>query len=179
MTRYDIYTALIGVASVLFALAIYFGDFDSNVRIIFMAVGAVIFLHSAFTLYRSAQGKITMPGEYVPEEISQIALLNTADEIVSTWELYGRTSAVIGKDFGENQVDVDLSATPYSAMIDVEHAVLNYVGGAWYVEDLGSQNGISIKKSGQKETYKLSSLQPCKLDLGDIIFVGMCRLKFN
>ena len=106
-------------------------------------------------------------------------MLNKNGEIISTWELYGKTSAVIGKDIGENQVDINLNETPYAAMIDVEHAVLNYADGNWYIEDLDSQNGISIQKIGQDKAYKLSSLQPCKLDFGDIIFIGVCQLKLN
>lgn len=88
----------------------------------------------------------------------------------------GKISAVIGKDIGENHVDINLNETPYAAMIDVEHAVLNYADGNWYIEDLDSKNGISIQKVGQDKAYKLSALQPCKLDFGDIIFIGVCQL---
>ena len=94
-------------------------------------------------------------------------------------ELYGRTSAVIGKDIRENLVDIDLSNTSYAAMVDVEHAVLNFAGGSWYIEDLDSENGISIQKFLDGEVYKLSASQPCKLDSGDIIFIGMCQLKLH
>ena len=179
MTRYDIYTAIIGIISVFFTLTIYFGGLDFGAKIFLMVVGAAIFFHSAFTLYRSLKGKSPARRDTIPATISQIALLNKNGETISTWELYGKTSMVIGKDFGENEVGVDLGKTQYAAMIDIEHAVLNYVSGSWYIEDLGSQNGISIKKFGQEKDYKLSSLQPCKLDLGDIIYIGVCQLKLN
>jgi hypothetical protein len=130
-------------------------------------------------LYRSLKEKNSLPINFENETIMQISLLNKNGEIISSWELYGKTSVVIGKDFGENQVDIDLSETQYAAMIDVEHAVLNYVSGNWYIEDLDSQNGISVKKFGQEKAYKLSSSQPCKLDFGDIIFIGLCQLKLN
>ena len=96
-----------------------------------------------------------------------------------SWELYGRTSAIIGKDVGENAVDIDLSKNPYAALIDVEHAVMNYADGSWYIEDLDSRNGISIKKFGQEKIYRLSSLQPCKLDFGDVLIIGVCQLKLH
>lgn len=111
--------------------------------------------------------------------ITQISLLNKDGEIVRSWELYGLTSAVIGKDIRENHVYIDLGWTAYAAMVDVEHAVLNFAGGDWYVEDLDSENGLSVKKTALGEVFKLSASQPCKLDSGDIIFVGLCQLKLN
>ncbi len=179
MTRYDFYTALIGIISVFFSLAIYFGEINFYAKIFLIICGAAIFSHSTFTLYRILKEKNSAQENFYSKNISQISLLNQKGEIISSWELYGKNSAVIGKDFGENQVDIDLSETPYAAMIDIEHAVLNYADGNWYIEDLDSQNGISIKKFGQEEIYKLSSSQPCKLDFGDIIFIGVCQLKLN
>ena len=57
--------------------------------------------------------------------------------------MFEKISLVIGKDIRENHVDVNLNQSPYAAMIDIEHAVLNYAGGSWYIEDLGSK-----KRSG-------------------------------
>ncbi len=182
MTRYDIYTALIGVISVFFSLTVFFGDLSDYVKIFLIVTGAAIFLHSAYTLYKASFKKVDAEKTFSPNaitQITQISLLNKNGEIISTWELYGKTSAVIGKDIGENSVDINLNETPYAAMIDIEHAVLNYADGNWYIEDLDSQNGISIQKVGQDKPYKLSSLQPCKLDFGDIVFIGVCQLKLN
>ena len=179
MTRYDIYTALIGVISVFFSLTVFLGDLPQYVKIFLIVTGTIIFFHSAYTLYKASSKKVVTEKNFTPAAISQISLLNKNGEIISTWELYGKTSAVIGKDIGENQVDINLSETPYAAMIDIEHAVLNYAGGNWYIEDLDSKNGISIQKVGQDKAYKLSALQPCKLDFGDIIFIGVCQLKLN
>lgn len=147
----------------------------------FFCVGAAIFGHCALTLYRALKAQQTAYTVDTAESraITQIALLNRDGEIVRSWELYGRTTAVIGKDIRENHVDIDLGWTAYAAMVDVEHAVLNYAGGEWYVEDLDSENGLSVKKTDSGEVFKLTASQPCKLDLGDIIFVGMCRLKLN
>lgn len=180
MSRYDLYTAIIGILSVCFSLSVALKPFSVEAKIFFVSVGAIIFFHSAWLLYRSltnrnSSGKIISDSD----EITQITLLNEKGQGVTSWELYGRTSAVIGKDLGNNFVDIDLSKSPYAAMVDVEHAVLNYAGGNWYVEDLNSENGISVKKFDKAERYKLSVSQPCKLDFGDIIFVGMCQLKLN
>jgi len=144
-------------------------------QVVLTVLGAAIFFHSVWILYRALKGRNVHRGIF--KRIDKVVLLNNNGEDIFSWELYGKTSVVIGKDLGENRVDIDLSKNPYAAMIDVEHAVLNYAEGNWYVEDLDSRNGISIQKVGQKKSYKLSATQPCKLDLGDIIFVGMCRLK--
>ena len=111
--------------------------------------------------------------------ITQITLLNKNGDGVFSWELYGKTSAVIGKDIRENLVGIDLSQSPYAAMIDVEHAILNYADGNWYIEDLDSANGISIKKFDDNEIYRLSASEPCKLDFDDIIFICMCQLRLE
>lgn len=184
MTRFDLYTALIGICGVLFSLIVFIGELPSFIKIPLIIFGVIVFIHSAYTLYRSLTDDKFLEVESAlrnstSNTISTISLLNKNGDIIFSWELYGRTSAVIGKDVGENFVDIDLGKNPYASMVDVEHAVLNYADGNWYVEDLDSQNGISIKKIGQERIYKLSSLQPCKLDFGDIIFIGMCQLKLS
>lgn len=180
MSRYDLYTACIGIISVFFVLAVIIGELPGGVKIFLGILGTAIFFHSVVTLYRELKFGEThrrLINIQNSKRIDKVTLLNKNGEDIFTWELYGKISVVIGKDFGENHVDIDLSKNPYAAMIDVEHAVLNYAEGNWYVEDLDSRNGVSIKKLGQKKSYKLSSTQPCKLDYGDVIFVGMCQLK--
>ena len=108
--------------------------------------------------------------------ISELALLSEEDTELMVWDMYGKVSLVIGRDMGENQVDVDLSQSPYSGMVDVEHAVLNYSGGNWYIEDLGSTNGISVRKAQDGRSYRISANTPCRVENGDVLSVGMNRL---
>ena len=176
MSRYKLYTTLIGVISVLFMLTVYESEFDFPVKILLTVLGVSIFLHSAWTLYNSNDHKKNFKRE-TQKIINKISLIDKTGEIISSWELYGKISMIIGKDIGENFVDIDLSQSPYAAMVDVEHAVLNYSDGDWYIEDLDSKNGVAIKKVGQKKSYKLSATEPCKLDFGDIIFIGNCQLR--
>ena len=109
-------------------------------------------------------------------QITELALLNDENEPIAFLDMYGKISLVIGVDFGENNVDVNLKNSTYSSMIDIEHAVLNYSNGNWYVEDIGSVNGRSIIKSDGKK-YKLTSSEPCILDKGDILCVSLTKLK--
>ena len=181
MSKYNLYTALIGILSVFFMLSIELGNLATGKKIFFVAVGLMIFAHSTWTLYRALTTRAA--AEKISESqlntITQITLLNKNGDSVSSWELYGKTSAVIGKDIGENWVDIDLSQSPYAAMIDIQHAILNYANGNWYIEDLGSANGISIKKFDDNEIYRLSASEPCNLDFGDMIFIGMCQLRLD
>ena len=184
MTRYDLYTALMGICAVFLSLTVYIGELPIFAKIPLIIFGVIVFVNCAYTLYRSFTSEKFLEMESAlnhpnANPITQISLLNKNGESILEWELYGRTSVIIGKDIGENYVDIDLGKTAYASMIDVEHAVLNYAEGNWYIEDLDSQNGISIKKLGQDQVYKLSSLQACKLDFGDIIIIGMCQLKVS
>lgn len=109
-------------------------------------------------------------------KVTEVQLLNEEGQTLATWPLYGKASMVIGRDVGENRVDINLAPSTYASMVDVEHAVLNYTGGSWYVEDLTSKNGVSVQSSKDGRKYKLASDQPCKLDAGDIIYIGLARL---
>ena len=53
MTRFDLYTALIGICGVLFSLTIFIGVLPPFVKIPLIIFGVVVFIHSAYTLYRS------------------------------------------------------------------------------------------------------------------------------
>lgn len=109
---------------------------------------------------------------------TELALLNEEGEDLAIWDIYGKNGIVIGRDTGENSVTVDLGNTVYAGMIDVEHAVLNFFNSAWYIEDISEKNGVSIRKSDGKK-YKISYGKSCRLEPGDIIFIGPTRLQIR
>ena len=112
-------------------------------------------------------------------EISQILLLGEDNNITDTWDIYRKTSIVFGRDEGENQVDINLKNTDYAGTVDGEHAVMNYSGGSWYIEDLDSENGTRIQRNGEDKPYRVSSREPCKVEKGDIIYLGLAPLKIR
>lgn len=177
MARFNLYTTLIGIISVLFVLTVYSSAFNFVLKILLTALGVGVFLHSAWLLYSAKVNRQVLKITKSKKLIRKIFLLDEEERVIKDWDLYGRVSVIVGKDVGENSVDIDLSQSPYAAMIDVEHAVLNYADGDWFIEDLDSRNGISIKKFGQNRIYKLSSTEPCKLDFGDTILIGNCHLR--
>ncbi len=149
---------------------------EGRERIWVLAGGAAIALFFALLAFseRKAREKRLLQGsmeEQIPLEdmdnISELALLSEEDTELMVWDMYGKVSLVIGRDVGENQVDVDLSQSSYPGMVDVEHAVLNFSNGNWYIEDVGSNNGISIHKGQANRLYKISADSPCRVESGE------------
>ena len=151
---------------------------------VFMGVAgttAIVFLILAVVDIRKVSRLMGGTWFELPEDakvIMEAVLLSEEDTELMVWDMYGKTSLVIGRDFKENQVDIDLSESPYASMVDIEHAVLNFSYGTWFVEDLGSKNGISVKKDDSR-VYRLSADTPCRLDRGDCLYVGRNRLLFR
>lgn len=111
--------------------------------------------------------------------ISELLLLGEDSNVTDTWDIYGKTSIVFGRDEGEFQVDVNLKNTDYAGTIDGEHAVMNYSGGSWYIEDLDSENGTRIQRGGEGKMYKVSSREPCRVERGDIIYLGLAPIRIK
>jgi len=105
----------------------------------------------------------------------QLVLLDERDKPLKSWDLAGRTALIIGKKNETEDVDVDLTECEYSTFIDELHGVLNYCLDSWYIEDLGSKNGIKIKKVEDGGCYKVTN-RPCKVSAGDVIYVANTRL---
>ncbi len=111
--------------------------------------------------------------------ISEILLLGEDNNITDTWDIYKKTSIVFGKDEGQNQVDINLKNTDYAGTVDGEHAVMNYSNGSWYIADLDSENGTRIQRNGEDKPYRVSSREPCKVEKGDIVYLGLAPLKIR
>ena len=107
--------------------------------------------------------------------IERLILLDEQNKPVKSWDMTGRTAMLIGRSGGEEDVDVDLEDCTYSSFIDFLHAVLNFAQDEWYVEDLGSQNGIKIRKVVDGECYKVMG-RPCRVEAGDILYIANTRL---
>ena len=52
---------------------------------------------------------------------------------------------------------------------------------SWYdidrIEDLGSRNGVRIQDAKDGKLYQVSKEHPCRINAGDIIFIGNTRLR--
>ncbi len=108
--------------------------------------------------------------------VRELILLDENEKPVKAWNLAGRVSLLIGRDNPKEPVDVDLEECEYSALIDEQHAVLNYCMDAWYVEDLNSMNGIRVRKISDGLCYRVSRNRPCRLESGDLLFIANTKL---
>lgn len=108
--------------------------------------------------------------------IMKLYLLDEEGEITNEWSIEGETSLLIGKKTSEGEVDIDLSTTEYESLINNEHAMLNYVSGAWYIEDYDSLNGIGIKRADKRMKSKLKHESPYRINTGDILYIANTRI---
>lgn len=109
-------------------------------------------------------------------QIRELILLDENEKPIKSWDLAGKISMLVGKNNGEEPVDVDLEECEYSALIDYQHAVLNYCMDSWYVEDLNSHNGIRIRKIDDGISYKVMKSRPCRLMPGDMLLIANTKL---
>ena len=110
--------------------------------------------------------------------LSELVLLSEEDTVVKTWNILGKNSLVIGKKNSEEDIDIDLSDTYFSGTVSDVHAILNYVDGSWYIEDMQSKNGTQIKGSLEDKLYNIKDGQS-KLAKKDYIFIGLNKLQIR
>lgn len=109
----------------------------------------------------------------------ELILLDENDKPVKSWDLTGQTSMIVGRKNKDEEVDVDLSNCEYSALIDIQHAVLNFCLDSWYLEDLDSHNGVKIRKIEDGVCYRLTQNRPCRIMPGDVIYISRTKLLFT
>lgn len=109
----------------------------------------------------------------------ELILLDEHENPIKSWELTGKTAVVLGRRHKDADVDIDLSNSEFSALIDVQHAVLNYSLDNWYLEDLDSKNGIRIKKIEDGICYQVTQSRPCRISAGDVIYIAKTKLLYN
>ena len=110
--------------------------------------------------------------------LSELVLLSEEDTVVKTWNILGKNSLVIGKKNSEEDIDIDLSDTYFSGTVSDVHAILNYVDGSWYIEDMQSKNGTQIKGFLEDKLYNIKDGQS-KLAKKDYIFIGLNKLQIR
>ncbi|GIW33478.1 FHA domain-containing protein [Meiothermus sp.] len=85
---------------------------------------------------------------------------------------------VVGRfDASTGPVEIDLTGVPGAENISRRHAEL-FFEGVWKVRDLGSTNGVFIKRAGQ-EAYSPRLVEPAELKDGDEIAFGNVIVVFQ
>ncbi len=109
-------------------------------------------------------------------EVRKLVLLNDRGVEIDEWLIADQTSLLIGKSTTDNKADIDLSGIEYESLINYEHAVLNYVSGVWYIEDIDSVNGVGIKKAHKRVKNRLKHESPYPIGNGDTIYIANTRI---
>lgn len=166
------------IIDVLIALAIvataYYSYFVNHNKTLKISVTILIILSIAFyiikiSVYVMSNGKKEIG-------ITTLILIDGNGAYTTQWEIQGKKSLLIGKNTKNIEVDIDLSNTEYSSLVSKQHAVLNFAANNWFIEDIGSCNGVGIKKMDEVSKKKLEKDMPYKLDSGDIIYIANTKI---
>ena len=144
---------------------------------VFLGAGILCAAASGFDLARRTRGKKPSAGAIEPEDfpIRELVLLDEKDKPLKAWNLSGRTALIIGRKNQEEEVDIDLGDCEYSALIEPQHAVLNFSEERWYLEDISQENGVRIRKAEDGVNYRLTG-RPCRVGAGDVIYIANTKL---
>lgn len=147
---------------------------------VLLAVVAIGMVWVLYDLFRPESSRAEEPDWDEPEvahghKIEKLVLLDEAGKPIKSWDLHGKVSQIIGKAGQDQDLDIDLSDCEYSSFIDFQHAVLNFCLDQWYIEDLGSQNGVKVRKVEDGECYKVIH-RPCRVMAGDILYIANTKL---
>jgi FHA domain/zinc-ribbon domain len=90
----------------------------------------------------------------------------------------GSGNMVVGRfDPSAGPVDIDLAGQSGEGYISRRHAELYLEAGQWMVRDLGSTNGVYLKKAGQGQ-YSPRLIEPAALSDGDEVAFGNVKFLF-
>ena len=164
------------ICAILLIFSLFFKESDRLwiVGLVFVGLAAATDLLGQI-MEKGVRPKENSVGYSEEVRVTQLMLLDEHDKPLKSWDIAEKTALIIGKKNEEEDVDVDLEDCEYSAFIDNQHAVLNYCLDSWYLEDLGSQNGVRIRKAEDGICYQVTG-RPCRILAGDVIYIASTRL---
>ena len=166
---------MVGIA--IFAGAFYYIFFVIDTIEIQLLFCCCLLLLLSVLWFRVDKNKNNQPLQDSTLDIKKLVLITSDSDVCKEWYISGMNSVLIGKQFtDQNGVDVDLSDTIYSEYISDVHAVLNHSGGYWYIEDLGSKNGVGIKRHRDEYALRIRPLTPYVLRVGDLLYIGKIKI---
>ncbi|MBC2580535.1 FHA domain-containing protein [Clostridium sp. DJ247] len=154
--------------------AFYYIYFINTNHILKITIGILVVAFIVAYMIKITSYVMNYKTEY--EGITTLILIDGKGNYEAEWDIKDKQALVIGKNTRNNEVDIDLSNTEYASLISKQHAVLNFAANSWFIEDIGSCNGVGIKKVNETSKKKLKRDTPCKLDSGDIIYIVNTKL---
>ncbi|HIT87102.1 MAG TPA: FHA domain-containing protein [Candidatus Coprocola pullicola] len=152
---------------------LYFINQDIEIRIL---GSIVIMLILGIWFYLERRITKQLENTVYESDIKRFVLITRDGERQKEWCCKGACSFLIGKSSINHEVDIDLADTYYMEYVSPSHAVLNYVQGYWYIEDLNSTNGVGLKKRGEEYALRLKPMTSYKVEEGDVIYISKVKL---
>jgi len=169
--------SIVTLALVLCIISYQYYIDDIVTKYILVIVFAAIGLYYTSKFFKSNdQESVTPALTSDSSAISAIIMLGETGDFIKQWTIGGKTAILIGKNTKNTEVDIDLNDSMYDALIQDEHAVMNFAMGSWYLEGLHTPSSISLKKANDKMRYRLTGNRPCKLEPNDIVYIANTRL---
>ena len=167
----SILTVFIILAISVLTYIIYFVLEDFTMQILgTLGIALIIFLWLFFEFKRPKAKELHI------ENVNSFVLISPDGEKEKEWHSSSATSFLIGKGTVTSPVDIELGDIQYGEFISNEHAVLNFMDGIWYLEDLGSINGVGLRKKGEEYTLRLKPLTSYRIDEGDTMYISKARI---
>ena len=174
---YIICALLVFTALFLAVLLVYmYADVDLIIKISIAVLAAVIFIVFVMYSYKGASRHEYYTEKDPGEQITRFVLMSENGAREKEWYVSGANGFLIGKGTAGGEVDIELGDTQYSDYVSREHAVLNFVKGFWYIEDLSSKSGVGLKKKGKDFALRLKPEVLYKVDVGDVIYISKVRI---
>lgn len=173
----DVSIVLLVAAICGFIYAYYPGHEYDLEKYVLLCIFAGIGLYYASNLIPQKREELPLVVDTeIKGDISGIVMLNENGVYMKEWNVQGLVALIIGKNTKNKEVEIDLSDSAYDALIQDEHALMNFASGNWYLEGLHMPSNISIKKGHDGMRYRLADNKPCKLDPSDIVYIANTRL---
>lgn len=168
ITIIDLLIVIVGIFTLIY---VYGLNTNFHLKVIVSILLGMILVGFVIKKYESEERQ-----EVADTVISKFVLIDEAGVAIREWFINGETSFLIGKNSSHIEVDIDLSATEYSSLINYEHAVLNRVSENWFIEDIDEIHSVGIKKANRHTKSKLNQGHPYQINVGDTIYIANARI---
>ncbi len=106
--------------------------------------------------------------EFKPARIT----LKTGGSLTGKFFDLTSSSSVVGRfNSSTGPIDIDVSGLSGAEHISRKHAKFTFERGKWFISDMGSTNGVFIKRNGAAE-FSPRLVEPAELSNGDEVSLG-------
>ncbi len=140
-------------------------------------VAAAVPAVAAATADSTFNSKATMETPLPTGKVNQAKLIPRSGMTGDGFVMHSERMVVGRFDPSAGPVDIDLSGGQGENYISRRHAEVYLENGVWLVRDLGSTNGVYVKRAGQAQ-YSPRIIEPQSLNDGDEVAFGNMKFLF-